>query len=269
MGNGDKKHAIRLELVYKEVEQILRKLRSWISFPEQEVPPIILNKHCPYCQFQKDCETKAKKQDHLSLLKGMSEKEILAQNKKGIYTVTQFSYTYRPRKRIKGKEGQPLKNYHSLRALAIREKKIYVVKKPEIPQSSTQIYLDVEGIPDQDFYYLIGLVVTDGISTKNFSFWADNKDEEKMIWNQFVSLIKRYRNFTLFHYGSYETNFIDKLKNRYEIKKDEKVFNKIDSNAVNVLSLIYANVYFPTNSNSLKEIGVYLGQKKTLQDYKV
>ena len=189
----DKKHKIRLEPIYKEVEQILRKLRSWISSAEQEVPPTILNKHCPYCRFQKDCETKAKEQDHLSLLKGMSEKEILAQNKKGIFTITQFSYTYRPRKRIKGKEDQPPKHYHSLRALAVRDEKIYVMEKPEIPQSSTHIYLDVEGIPDQDFYYLIGLVVTNGISTNSFSFWADNQDEEEEIWHKFVSLIKNYR----------------------------------------------------------------------------
>ena len=65
-----------------------------------------------------------------------------------------------------------------------------MVEKPEIPQSYTKIYLDVEGIPDQDFYYLIGLVVTDEISTKNFSFWANNRDEEEKIWNKFVYLIK-------------------------------------------------------------------------------
>ena len=45
------------------------------------------------------------------------------------------------------------------------------------------------------------------------------------------------------------------------MEKDEEIFNKIDSNAINVLSLIYARIYFPTYSNSLKEIGVYLGEK--------
>ena len=151
--------------------------------------------------------------------------------------------------------------FPSLRALAIRDEKIYVVEKPEIPQLSTQMYLDVEGIPDQDFYYLIGLVITDEISVKNFSFWANNRDEEEKIWNKFVSLIKSYRDFTLFHYGSYETKFIEKMSKKYGRKEDEEIINKISSNLVNALSLIYANIYFPTYSNSLKDIGVYIGEK--------
>ncbi len=261
VGCGDKKHKIRLESLYKEVEQILRKLRSWISSSVQEAPPIILNKYCPYCQFQKMCEVKAAEQNYLSLLKGMNEKEVLAQNKKGIFTVTQLSYTYRPRKRRKGKNIQPPKYYPSLRALAIRDEKIYVVKKPEIPQSCTQIYLDVEGIPDQDYYYLIGLVITDEISTKSFSFWADNQDEEEKIWNKFVYLIKNYRDFTLFHYGSYEIKFIEKMSKKYGRKEDENIIKHLSSNLVNALSLIYANIYFPTYSNSLKDIGIYLGEK--------
>ena len=151
--------------------------------------------------------------------------------------------------------------FPSLRALAIKDEKIYVVEKPEIPQLSTQMYLDVEGIPDQDFYYLIGLVITDEISVKNFSFWANNRDEEEKIWNKFVSLIKSYRDFTLFHYGSYETKFIEKMSKKYGRKEDEEIINKISSNLVNALSLIYANIYFPTYSNSLKDIGVYIGEK--------
>jgi predicted RecB family nuclease len=255
-----KSHKTKLEPLYKEIRQILKKLREWTSVQEPESPPVILNKHCSLCQFQKKCEIKAKEQDHLSLLKGMSEKEILAQSKKGIFTVTQFSYTYRARRRRKGKKDQPLKYFPSLRALAIRDEKIYVVEKPEIPQLSIQMYLDVEGIPDQDFYYLIGLVVTDGISTKNFSFWADNQDEEEKVWTEFLSAIRVYNDYVLFHYGTYETKFVRNMILRYG-KDQEDLLNRIQSNMVNAISLIYTKIYFPTYSNSLKDIGSYLGSK--------
>jgi predicted RecB family nuclease len=138
----------------------VRKLRDWTAAQEPESPPVILNRHCPLCLFYKECTAKAKEQDHVSLLKSMREKEITAHNKKGIFTVTQLSYTYRPRRRRKGKDNQPPKYSHALKALAIRDDKIYVVEKPQVPQSGTRIFLDVEGVPDQDFYYLIGLVVT-------------------------------------------------------------------------------------------------------------
>src|SRR5882672_11770216 len=117
----------------------------------------------------------------------MREKEITAQNKKGIFTVTQLSYTYRPRRRRKGKDNQPPKHSHSLKALAIRDDKIYVVEKPKVLQSGTLMFLDVEGVPDQDFYYLIGLLVIEGESTKEFSFWADNQSDEEKIWQEFLA----------------------------------------------------------------------------------
>src|SRR4051812_17193506 len=87
--------------------------------------------------------------------------------------------TYHPRRRRQRKDHQPLKYSHSLKALAIRDDKIYVVEKPQVPQSGTRIFLDVEGVPDQDFYYLIGLLVTEGDETKAFAFWADNHSEEE------------------------------------------------------------------------------------------
>ena len=65
----------------------------------------------------------------------------------------------------------------------------------------------------------------------------------------------------MFHYGSYETKFIEKMSKKYGRKEDEEIINKISSNLVNALSLIYANIYFPTYSNSLKDIGVYIGEK--------
>jgi predicted RecB family nuclease len=168
VGGGNKSYKTELATLYKDVGQTLRKLRDWTSAQEPESPPVILNRHCPLCPFDKECEAKAKGHDHLSLLKSMSEKEIAAKNKKGIFTVTQFAYTYRPRKRRKGQDNQSPKYHHSLKALAIRDNTIYVVEKPQVPQSSTRMFLDVEGVPDQDFYYLIGLLV--GIHLRRDTF---------------------------------------------------------------------------------------------------
>jgi len=256
-------HKTELETLYKDIGHILSKLRNWTAGQEQGPPPVILNRHCPLCPFYKECEAKAKEQDHLSLLKSMREKEITAQNKKGIFTVTQLSYTYRPRRRRTGKDHQPPKYSHALKALAIRDDKIYVVEKPQGLQSGTRIFLDVEGVPDQDFYYLIGLLVTEGDATKAFAFWADNHSEEENIWQEFLATVKGHSEFALFHYGSYETKFIERMSKKYGREEDEEILQKIKSSLANTLSLIYANIYFPTYSNSLKDIGSYLEQKWT------
>jgi predicted RecB family nuclease len=48
---------------------------------------VILNKHCPYCEFQNSCKETAIQEDSLSLLGGMNKKQILKFEKKGIFTV--------------------------------------------------------------------------------------------------------------------------------------------------------------------------------------
>ena len=53
-----------------------------------------------------------------------------------------------------------------------------------------RVYLDVEGIPDRDFYYLVGVVVeTDGQCSAH-SFWADDETEEQAIWVKLLDLLR-------------------------------------------------------------------------------
>jgi predicted RecB family nuclease len=141
----------------KETRQILERLKQQI---ESTSPPLmILNSHCPSCEFRLRCRAEAVAKDDLSLPRGMSEKEIVAQRKHGITTVTQFACTFRP-KSVGEVSGRPLKRHlHALQALAVRDQEVYVVRAPEIPATATRVYLDVEGIADRDFHYLVGAVV--------------------------------------------------------------------------------------------------------------
>ncbi len=251
-------HKVVLENLAAPLYQSAQVLKQWISLTPSE-PDVILIKHCSYCEFKEACYQQAQRLDHLSLLKGISEKEIEKLNKKGIFTVTQYSYTYRPR-RNRGKVKRAEKYHHSLQALAIRNKQIYVVHKPIIHLSDTLIFLDVEGVPDRNFYYLIGLMIIDGPSVLRFSFWANDENDEEIIWARFLETIKDYEDFSLLHYGSYDAKFIDVMLKRYPID-DGVLIDKIKSRLVNVLSMVYSNIYFPTHSNSLKDIGGYLGFK--------
>ena len=72
------------------------------------------------------------------------------------------------------------------RARAIREQKIHIVGSPELKIEGTPVYLDVEGLPDRDFYYLIGVLIGNGESAVQHSLWADTVQEEGKIWMQFL-----------------------------------------------------------------------------------
>ena len=95
-------------------------------------PSPILNKHCPECEFHKRCRDLAIEKDELTLLAGMTEKEKGKWDNKGIFSVTELSYTFRARRKPKHSASKPDKYSHALKALAIREKKIFVVGNPNL-----------------------------------------------------------------------------------------------------------------------------------------
>ena len=69
----------------------------------REPPPLVLNRHCAVCDFQPRCRGLAIERDDLSLLSAMTGKERAKCNAKGIFTITQLSYGYRPRRRKRTK----------------------------------------------------------------------------------------------------------------------------------------------------------------------
>src|SRR5215469_11917932 len=177
--HGDK-HAtlnVRTSALAHEVRQHIANIDALLSRPSS--PNLVLIPHCAECEFQTRCRQKALENDDLSLLTGMTEKERKKLHDKGIFTVTQLSYTFRPRRRPKRLRDRREKYHHSIRALAIRQKKIYIVGSPEIMIEGTPVYLDVEGLPDHDFYYLIGLQAGDRDSVAQYSVWAVSVEDER------------------------------------------------------------------------------------------
>ena len=202
----------------------------------------------------------ALEKDDLSLLSGMTAKERQKQHSKGIFSVTQLSYTFRARRKPKRFAAKPEKYSHALRALALRERKIYIAGQPALTLKGTPVYLDVEGVPDRDFYYLIGLRYTSGDTSMHASFWANDASEEKEMWVDFLRALAQIYRPQLIHYGSYETLFLKRMKERYHDVVEHPAFlDQLMKESVNVLSVIYAQIYFPTYANGLKEIAQYLG----------
>ncbi|MBI4660453.1 MAG: hypothetical protein HY735_16575, partial [Verrucomicrobia bacterium] len=146
---------VKTSALVGEVRKRIEKISALLSSPTP--PDLVLNRHCPECEYRDRCRKIAIEKDDLSLLAGMSAKERQKLRSKGIFTVTQLSYTFRARRRPKRLRERQEKYHHSLKALAIREKKIHIVGSPELKIEGTPVYLDVEGLPDRDFYYLIGL----------------------------------------------------------------------------------------------------------------
>ncbi len=245
---------IRLAGLLDKVRAVLGSIAAQES--KATPPPLVLNKHCAECEFQSRCRQKAIEKDDLSLLSNITEKEIKRQHEKGIFTVTQLSYAFRPSRRPPTRLPQ---HKHALKALAIRKNQIHILGAPDLSVPGTPVYFDVEGDPDRDFYYLVGLRIKSGGSSVYHSFWADDPSHERQMWANCLRALSGLNNPRLIHYGAYESQFLQRMRTRYPNLESSVNLGQLISSALNLLSLVYAHVYFPTYSNGLKDVARYLG----------
>ena len=184
----------------------------------------------------------------------MTEKTRQKYHQKGIFTVTQLSYTYRPRRRRGG-----AKHDYALKALAIRKNQVHLIGKVAFSTIGTPTYIDVEGDPDRNFYYCIGLRIEAGGLMTQRSYWADTPADEGRMWADCLLALSTIECPRLIHYGSYETNFLRQMKKRYPNIEQAGLLDQLMTSAVNLVSIIYPRIYFPTYSNGLKDIASRLG----------
>jgi predicted RecB family nuclease len=256
---------IRLSKLTDIVTKSLDKMA--LQYLGTKPPEIVLNRHCGECEYSSLCRHIAAEKDDLSLLSNLTEKERRKLHNKGIFTVTQLSYTFRPRRRPKRMASERPKYYHSLKALAIREQKTYLVGRPELQIKGTPVYVDVESVPHRDFFYLIGLRFMNSDRYIQQHFWADGKQDERLVWHSFLDILPRIDSPVLVHYGSFETTFLRRMKARYGYgDSNHDLLERWIMGSLNVLCVIYGQVYFPTYSNSLKDVAKTLGYRWSEND---
>jgi predicted RecB family nuclease len=249
---GDRLSKVNLAVRYKEVRRIVETLRAWVKAPASDGPPVVLNKHCPSCPFRDACLQLAEREDNLSLLDRMTPKLMRKYHDKGIFTVRQLSHIYKPR-RSRKKAKRQVRHSLELQALAIRTGKIHVEHLPKLKRGPVELFVDLEGVPDRDEYYLAGLLKCRGGEAEYLSFWADDAAGEAAMWSGLVEQLEAFPDAPVFHYGSYEQKAFATLAKRHG--KGNDLLKRL----VNVASSVYGKVYFPVRSNGLKSIGRFLG----------
>jgi predicted RecB family nuclease len=93
-GDDHTTRKVKTSALAKPLRQLIGKITSLLS--NNSPPDLVLNRHCAECEFKARCRNKAIEADDLSLLSAMTEKERSRHRSKGIFTVSQLSYTFRP-----------------------------------------------------------------------------------------------------------------------------------------------------------------------------
>ncbi len=261
-GDDSTAKRVRVSTLTTDIRKRIQEIAALISSP---IPPeLVLNPHCMECEFRHHCYQKAKESGELSLLSGISEKERARHRSKGIFTVSQLSYTFRPRRTPKRAKNPAKPRYFALQALSIRENCIHIHGTPVLPDCQSKVYLDIEGLPDRNFYYLIGAQIVTEEGETFHSFWADTQSDEATIFLQFAETISQLPDYRIFHYGSYDEVALRRVAARLPVNIQER-FEPVLRKFVNILTLVYPHIYFPTYSNSLKQIASQLAGNSVSQ----
>ncbi|NOT57910.1 MAG: TM0106 family RecB-like putative nuclease, partial [Deltaproteobacteria bacterium] len=252
---------IQLTKLIPKLEPIIDTLKAWRVTPPVQPPLVILNDHCPICPFKKACLDQAEKEDNLSLLDRMTPKVMHKYHKKGIFTVNQLSYLFKPRRQRKKRAHVPSGFNLELQALALRTAKVYLHQPPVIPIHPVELFLDLEGVPDHGTHYLIGLIVSSQEKIECHSLWADSPEDERNIFTSLLRIVEEYPDAPIYHYGSYEPKALEHIAKKHGLD-----FGSMKKRLVNVNSFIFGKVYFPTRSNTLKDLGRFVGATWSFSD---
>ena len=76
---------------------MVENIRSFVI--SEDPPKMNINNHCQICEFGDECLNIAIEKDDLTLISGLDNKKIKKLHNKGIFTINQLSYTFKPRRK--------------------------------------------------------------------------------------------------------------------------------------------------------------------------
>lgn len=209
-----------------------------------DMPAIYPDKieHCEICRWQQQCDARRRKDDHLSLVAGISKVQIGELAKHGVTTSTALAavplpFSWKP-------ERGSLASFERVREQAriqlegaVAGKVLYETLPAEagfglasLPQPSRgDVFLDLEGDPfigdgGMEFLFGYSFAGTDG-TPSHVADWALTREDERRVFEGFVDFIMArlevYPDLHIFHYAPYEPGALKRLMGRYASKEAE------------------------------------------------
>ena len=136
-----------------------------------------------------------------------------------------------------------------------------VLKKPNFPEVKYEVYFDIESDPTRDIHYLLGVLVkdTNTNSTEYKYFFANNKEEEPLIWKKFLDFLVGLDDFVIYHYAYMEKVVFDLFALKYGAPSG--LISKFKENTIDLYIHTVESVVLPLYFYSLKDVAGYIGYK--------
>ena len=222
--------------VKKRLERVLDNNGSATStYPEPTT-------HCSICRWWAECDGRRRKDDHLSLVAGISrlqQKQLRAWGVNAVenLAVLPLPLERRPEYGSAGGYGRVREQARIQVAGRVQEKPVHEILDLNeehglllLPEPSPgDTFFDLEGDPfigRGGREYLFGFVIDDGVGSPAYaSVWAVNAEEEKRAFEGFVDRVMarwaQYPEMHVYHFSGYESGALKRLMGRYATREDE------------------------------------------------
>jgi uncharacterized protein len=205
------------------------------SYPEP-------TEHCPVCRWWGECDERRRKDDHLSLVAGISRLQRKQLNSWEVTTVKSLSILPLPlqRRPDRGSKNGYVRVREQARvqiAGRTEEKPVYEVLELNeehgfygLPEPSTgDVFFDLEGDPfigRGGREYLFGFAADDGNGKLRYDCrWAITTEEEKQAFEWFIDRVMAqwalHPLMHIYHFTGYEAGALKRLMGRYATREDE------------------------------------------------
>lgn len=141
-----------------------------------------------------------------------------------------------------------------------------VLKHTTWPKVKTEVYFDIESDPTQNLDYLLGFLVKDTATGQETytPLFANEPEEEKKIWQEFLVQLDQWKDFVIYHFAFYERQVFDRLALRYGAPV--QLMAKFKNSVIDLHTAVTRAVILPLYFYSLKDVGRYLGFQWRAED---
>lgn len=218
-------------------------------------PRPFISSTCDMCAWQEVCRPIAEAAHDVSLISGLKRIVWEALHAQDLGTLEALANA-QPDQLVLLKgvgEKTAVAMIHHARAL-VRETHIPLKPPPRMP-TAPAIFFDIESVPSEDLYYLMGMLIrTDGNTRFSYDLAEAHEDEPRM-WASFLTRIEAASG-PVYHYGYYERTSVKKLAERYG---DEARTNRLLDRMIDLEKLLKESAALPLPGYSLKQVAPWLG----------
>jgi predicted RecB family nuclease len=198
--------------------------------------------HCEVCRWRRQCDDRRRRDDHLSLVAGISKSQIGELNRRGVGSAAALAsmpipLQWRPdrgaalsyekvreqaRIQVEGRTSGTMK-YETLPPVA----GFGLSRLPE--PSLGDIFFDFEGDPfvgEGGLEFLFGYLFIDDEGKQTYvGHWASDRREERAAFERFVDFVterlKSFPDLHIYHFAPYEPAAMKRLMGRYATRENE------------------------------------------------